>query len=40
MKEIKQVQRQVSMAKVDVDIQAQPDLDDQQTSTGDILSTK
>lgn len=26
--------------KVDVDIQVQPDFDDQQTSTDDILSTK
>lgn len=28
------------ITKVDVDIQAQPTQDDQQTSTGDILSTK
>jgi len=30
----------VVITKVDVDIQVQPTQDDQQTSTGDILSTK
>ena len=30
----------IVIPKVDVDIQAKPDVDDQQTSTGDILSTK
>jgi hypothetical protein len=28
------------VTKVDVDVQAKPDLDDQQTSTEDILSAK
>lgn len=33
-------QQQIILTKVDIDIQAKPDVDDQQTSTGDILSTK
>ncbi len=32
--------KQIIVTKVDVDIQAKPDVDDQQTSTGDILSIK
>jgi hypothetical protein len=40
-KDAKQTQQQqLIMTKIDVDIQAKPDVDDQQTSTGDILSTK
>ncbi len=38
-KEVKQTQ-QIIVTKVDMEIQAKPDFDDQQTSTGDILSTK
>ncbi len=38
--EIKDAKQQMIVTKVDVDVQAKPDLDDQQTSTGDILSTK
>lgn len=33
-------QQQQILTKIDIDIQAKPDVDDQQTSTGDILSTK
>jgi hypothetical protein len=34
------VQQEPIVTKVDIEIQAQPDLDDQQTSTEDILSAK
>ncbi|CAM4862893.1 unnamed protein product [Rotaria socialis] len=39
-KEAKPAQQQTTVTKVDVDIQARPTVDDQQTSTGDMLSTK
>ncbi|CAF4334902.1 unnamed protein product, partial [Rotaria sordida] len=39
-KEVKQTQQQTVVPKVDVDIQVRPNVEDQQTSTGDILSTK
>ncbi|CAF3579709.1 unnamed protein product [Rotaria sp. Silwood1] len=39
-KEVKQTHQQAVVIKVDADIQVQPNVDDQQTSTGDILSTK
>ena len=40
MKETKQTQQVIIIPKVDADVQAKPDVDNQQTSTGDILSTK
>lgn len=39
-KENKATHHQLALTKVDVEIQAQPILENQQTSTGDILSTK
>lgn len=40
MRDLKESKAQHAAAKVDAEVQAIPILDNQQTSTGDMLSTK